>query len=148
MNSIFKGTCWVNSEKIYVELNLLSYFKKCLFFFLIASPEIMNSEGYTMLFCICASLLKLHFLWRKYGLFLMVQSGQEKNTSIYYAYILMSNTNKMMLSDVLRVLMKMPMNFHQFSMSFSFTLNNSRVSLVQEHTTFKEVLWNILNILV
>lgn len=100
----------------------------------------MNSEGYTMLFCICASLLKLHFLWRKYGLFLMVQSGQEKNTSIYYAYILMSNTNKMMLSDVLRVLMKMPMNFHQFSMSFSFTLNNSRVSLVQEHTTFKEVL--------
>lgn len=52
----------------------------------------------------------------------------------------MSNTSKMMLSDVLRVLMKMPMNFHQFSMSFSFTLNNSRVSLVQEHTTFKEVL--------
>lgn len=100
----------------------------------------MNSEGYTMFFCTCASLLKLHFLWRKYGLFLMVQSGQETNTSIYYAYILMSNTNKMMLSDVLRVLMKMPMNFHQFSMSFSFTLNNSRVSLVQEHTTFKEVL--------
>lgn len=89
----------------------------------------MKSEGYKMVFCISASLLSLDFLWRKDGLFLMVQNGQETNTSIYYAYILMSNTNKMMLSDALRVLMKMPMNFHQFSMSFSFTLKNFRVPL-------------------
>lgn len=39
MNSTFKGTCWVNSEKIYVELNLLSYFKKCLFFFFNCQPR-------------------------------------------------------------------------------------------------------------
>lgn len=132
MNTILKGTYWANSGKIYEELNLFSYFKMCLIFFKMPALQLWSLKAtqcyfYFCLFCIVA-LLRLHFLWRKYGLFLVVQNGKQTNIT-YYTNIFMSNTNQMMMPDVLKVPMKMHMNFHQLSVSFSFTLNNSWVSI-------------------